>query len=380
MSLSVSSFEARFGISYPFRSRTEIYLHPEVPVMRANDSIQSTWQVKGLCNALSVLMLLFAGALHAEQVTISSSNDGELDEHINWVNDAKGSSPYLEVYKHIFVGRRANDYDNPVIGPSMMGAIKFDVSSLAGQTLTKATLRLIQTADATAMPMRPGTSFAPTTDVYGVNSGEDFDEFNSSWTTYVGGQDDASRNSFLNSGAITQLGAMTNVSNPNGLSGTGAVTTFTDVDLTSLVQGWISGSKPNLGLLLVNSATFTGAPAAPGDIVARYAAHESTDFDGPQLILEYGTSSVLDGDFNSDGTVDAADYTVWRDGLGGDYTAADYNLWKLHFGESNSGNASLVGGAAAVPEPGTLLVALAGLISCAVFNFRPRALLHSLKF
>ena len=34
----------------------------------------------------------------------------------------------------------------------------------------------------------------------------------------------------------------------------------------------------------------------------------------------------LDGDFNHDNVVDAADYTVWRDGLGSAYTIDDYAL------------------------------------------------------
>jgi hypothetical protein len=234
--------------------------------------------------------------------------------------------------------------------------MKFDVSSLAGETLTKATLRLIQTADAEAMPMRPGTQFAPTTEVYGINSGEDFDEFITTWTSFVGGQDDATRTAFINSSAISALGTMTNVSNPGGLSGPGAVTTFVDADLTSLVQGWIDGTKPNLGLLLLNSATFTGAPEGPNDIVARYAAHESEVFDGPQLILEFGTSTTLDGDFNGDGNVDAADYTVWRNGLDSVYTQDDYGLWKSNFGASNGGAGAKLTGGNQVPEPHSIML------------------------
>jgi hypothetical protein len=55
------------------------------------------------------------------------------------------------------------------------------------------------------------------------------------------------------------------------------------------------------------------------------------------------------GDYNSDGSVNAADYTVWRDHLGqsfalpnrdpantGVITTADYNSWKSHFGGSGS--------------------------------------------
>lgn len=70
-----------------------------------------------------------------------------------------------------------------------------------------------------------------------------------------------------------------------------------------------------------------------------------------------GTELV--GYYNGDDTVDAADYTIWRDTLGatGPGLAADgdknevidvedYNIWKAHFGESQSPTA-----ASAVPEP-----------------------------
>ena len=39
--------------------------------------------------------------------------------------------------------------------------------------------------------------------------------------------------------------------------------------------------------------------------------------------------TTFSGDFNHDGTVDAADYTVWRDGLGSAYTLEDYADWKF---------------------------------------------------
>jgi len=63
---------------------------------------------------------------------------------------------------------------------------------------------------------------------------------------------------------------------------------------------------------------------------------------GPSLI----------GDFNGDGFVDAADYTVWRDGLGAVYSQGDYNLWADNYG------AIANAGAEAVPEPTAMIIAL----------------------
>jgi len=82
------------------------------------------------------------------------------------------------------------------------------------------------------------------------------------------------------------------------------------------------------------------------------------------------TMAGLIGDYNEDGTVNAADYTVWRNNLGGDGTLLgvnrdpansgsisqdDYDSWKAHFGEmASSGSASL--NAVGVPEPASLVL------------------------
>jgi hypothetical protein len=76
----------------------------------------------------------------------------------------------------------------------------------------------------------------------------------------------------------------------------------------------------------------------------------------------------LAGDYNDNGTVDAADYVVWRKNLNGtslpNETAspgfvdmADYTEWRAHFGNSSPGPAA--GGA--VPEPTSLLLMLAAI-------------------
>lgn len=83
----------------------------------------------------------------------------------------------------------------------------------------------------------------------------------------------------------------------------------------------------------------------------------------------------LPGDYNEDGTVDAADYGVWRDSLGSaaslpnDDTPGvgddDYLRWKSNFGTTLP--ASGTGGTtnAVVPEPTALLLLMVGLIGTA---------------
>ena len=64
--------------------------------------------------------------------------------------------------------------------------------------------------------------------------------------------------------------------------------------------------------------------------------------DGSQGVFVSNVVAHLPGDFNNDGTVDAADYVVWRKNDG---TQAGYDAWRAHFG------ASLGSGAGAMAPP-----------------------------
>jgi hypothetical protein len=66
-------------------------------------------------------------------------------------------------------------------------------------------------------------------------------------------------------------------------------------------------------------------------------------------------SQALPGDFNGDGSVNAADYVVWRKGLGTAYTPNDYNFWRAHFGQT-AGSGAGASANGAVPEPATLVL------------------------
>lgn len=83
---------------------------------------------------------------------------------------------------------------------------------------------------------------------------------------------------------------------------------------------------------------------------------------GVSLQVQVETNTLLEGDFNFDGTVDAADYTVWRDGLGTTFVQGDYDLWVANYGTTINSTSS----SQAVPEPTTiLLMAFAvGAFSC----------------
>jgi hypothetical protein len=89
------------------------------------------------------------------------------------------------------------------------------------------------------------------------------------------------------------------------------------------------------------------------DVEGSHAENQSWTFSEP---FRY----TIAGDFNNDGTVDTADYVVWRKGLGTIYTQNHYDVWRAHFGASlGTGSASTgypLGASAdplssAVPEP-----------------------------
>lgn len=83
-----------------------------------------------------------------------------------------------------------------------------------------------------------------------------------------------------------------------------------------------------------------------------------------------GLEVILQGDYNSDGVVNAADYAMWRDTLGqsgaglpadgnGDeiVNQPDYGVWRANFGMA-AGSGSSLNEAANVPEPSTLVLLL----------------------
>lgn len=112
----------------------------------------------------------------------------------------------------------------------------------------------------------------------------------------------------------------------------------------------------------------TGALVNHGQLL--YGLTQAGGTNGEGTIFSFDPNLVL-GDFNSDGIVDAADYTTWRDSLGsttslaadatgnGVIDSADYDIWKLNFGAINP--AALGAGQSpttSVPEPSTMLLAL----------------------
>jgi hypothetical protein len=102
-------------------------------------------------------------------------------------------------------------------------------------------------------------------------------------------------------------------------------------------------------------------------------------------------AASLPGDFNGDGTVDAADYVVWRknegttnmllndNGIGGTIGQAHHALWRTHFGQT-AGTGARASANVTAPEPATCFMLLWALLGAWMLSSEsPRAVQESLR-
>jgi T5SS/PEP-CTERM-associated repeat protein len=171
------------------------------------------------------------------------------------------------------------------------------------------------------------------------------------------------------------------------LGGTAAGVTYDSVGVTgsailggqlqlNLANGFVPGGTDTFsvfnavgGVLGVFSNVGSGQRLRLADGVGSFLVNYglTSSYNPNQVVL---SNFRFGGDFNNDGVVNAADYSVWRNNLGAANESAlmgngdglngvdegDYMLWKANFG--NTSLASGAAGLAAVPEPtsGILLV------------------------
>ncbi|MEM9187145.1 MAG: hypothetical protein AAGB00_11685 [Planctomycetota bacterium] len=113
-----------------------------------------------------------------------------------------------------------------------------------------------------------------------------------------------------------------------------------------------------------SNQTLPGLPAGTGNLGGNGAGGFTGDLAGVDFRNFAGDQFVTitvpagPGDFNADGRVDAADYTVWRDGLGEHFNISDYGLWRENFGGGSPAAATVDLPSAPAPEPGAVALAV----------------------
>ena len=162
-------------------------------------------------------------------------------------------------------------------------------------------------------------------------------------------------------------------------------------------NGWEEGGESNNGELgetyltdfstladgaMINLGSAFNQATGMEDVMFRYRDVGAGGF--RDVEATYVTGGGVDGDYNGNGVVDAADYAVWRENLGASVTlpgenpaaltpgvvdTEDYDFWKSRFGAiAGSGAATAV-----VPEPSMLGITLLGILGWLGFGRRRQA-------
>ena len=136
----------------------------------------------------------------------------------------------------------------------------------------------------------------------------------------------------------------------------------------SLLNGFVPSPADTFTILQASLVTGAFANAANGQrlatsdglgsFIVNYGSGSA--FNSRLVVLSAFLATILPGDYNQNGIVDAADYTVWRDHLGSPTSLAndntpgvgpdDYIRWKTNFGQ-HSGSGAGASAIAQVPEP-----------------------------
>jgi hypothetical protein len=191
-------------------------------------------------------------------------------------------------------------------------------------------------------------------------------------------------------GAISNSGTIAPGDSFGTLTATGNVTMNANSRLAIELSG-ASADKlavgGNLNLSNVDFLDITGVGQGLSWVIASYTGTLTGTFNNVTsgYTVNYGTgtnsqitlnkpASGVNGDFNNDGKVDAGDYVTWRknegtsnalpnnNGLGTPIGSSYYTLWRSNYGKPPGSGSGALGSGGAVPEPGSLLLVLFGML------------------
>ncbi len=157
-----------------------------------------------------------------------------------------------------------------------------------------------------------------------------------------------------------------------------------ELEMCAPFKGFLkdTGNNPNMALGKTLDVSFS--LEASGELFAPPGSNGTWASDTGAPIVSYSLGSPVPGDYNGNGSVDAADYVLWRNGgpllnevdTPGTVNAADYTEWRTRFDNSGAGSGAAL--SAAVPEPDTALLMMVGAsaLSKLALRIRRRALAH----
>jgi hypothetical protein len=136
------------------------------------------------------------------------------------------------------------------------------------------------------------------------------------------------------------------------------------IGLDKVEQIWYRALTEYFDASLNFNSAYVGIIQAANDL---YGPDDAWEVTKALRAAEMHMSRSFKGDFNNDGQIDAADYTVWRDGLGSMWSAALYDTWKSNFGQIPGGGSL----SSNVPEPSSSLLCMIG---CSILATRRRSI------
>jgi hypothetical protein len=288
--------------------------------------------------AQSVFLISVPKAAPTYSISLGATDDAMVKAGTNG-NSNFGASPNLFA-------------KNSVTDPASRNVtfIKFNTGSLANAAVEQAVLQLWGQND--------GTASQVIAHVYGLTN-DNWNESTITWNTAPNlaattstALSDISQNFVTGEGTTAQIvGEVTGVAGARELS----------IDVTDFVR---NHHDQQITFMIAREVRFDGENVDDALTSLKLASKEQGSDPGPQLFLTLD-SFALAGDYDHNGTVDANDYTVWRQNFGttntnadgdrnGIVNSADYIVWQKNLGHTLPGVLAGSGVSAqltSIPEP-----------------------------
>jgi len=298
--------------------------------------------------AQSVFLLSMPKTVPTYQIVIGASDDAMVKAGAN--GDANfGASPNLYA-------------KNEPVNPAARNVtfVKFDTGSVVASEIEQAILQVYGE--------NTGTDGQVIAHVYGITN-DAWNEASINWNNAPNladslgtAVDNISENIIEGIGtSATFVGNLTGVAAPRPMS----------IDVTRFVR---EHPDQEITFLIAREVRFDGENVDDDLTSLRLASKERGTEPGPQLLLAL-SDFALAGDYDHSGTVDSADYGVWKGSIGsgasltadgnrnGQVDSADYIIWRKNIGKSLPGTVWSAAATTAVPEPSAALLAWLGFLS-----------------